>query len=335
VAESLRTRDLSELTSWHSDWSGVRAVVLGLDAVGFSVVDTLCELGAQVIVIVREAEQDVVNIAQVLGAEVVQEAQSEKYQALVSTVVPDLVVVSPNVSEDDPLALGWMEQGIPVLSDVDFAWRVRDKFPHVADWIVVAGDRYGPGVAQLALRICHADGQVIGLAGVSAPPILDLIREPLDYDTIIVLASSASLTRWGNYHHSGREPLVSVVVEQEATAHLAMAYEGTRSACVYWRGGGPTESFVEQADVVEGARAIGLGAGSPGMSEIGLVEGIICDRAFLEDRAHQALEISTLEELAEAGRDVVADLPVIFGAIAIARALDVSPALIAGVLSLP
>jgi UDP-N-acetylmuramoylalanine--D-glutamate ligase len=71
------------------------------------------------------------------------------------------------------------------------------------------------------------------------------------------------------------------------------------------------------------------------MSDLGLVEGILCDRAFLEDREHQALEISTTEELEEAGWVIPDDLPTILAAVAIARSYDVSPALIAGVVTLP
>jgi UDP-N-acetylmuramoylalanine--D-glutamate ligase len=112
-------------------------------------------------------------------------------------------------------------------------------------------------------------------------------------------------------------------------------FDGTSVACVYLKGVGKTEAQVQDADVVEGARAVGIGLDSPGMSDIGLVEGILVDRAFLDDRAHQALEISTVEELEEAGWDIPQQLPALLAAVAIARSRDVSPALIAGVLSLP
>jgi UDP-N-acetylmuramoylalanine--D-glutamate ligase len=71
------------------------------------------------------------------------------------------------------------------------------------------------------------------------------------------------------------------------------------------------------------------------MSDLGLVEGILCDRAFLDDRQNQALEVSTIDELREAGWMIPDDVPTILGAVAIARALDVPPAVIAGVLTLP
>jgi UDP-N-acetylmuramoylalanine--D-glutamate ligase len=78
-----------------------------------------------------------------------------------------------------------------------------------------------------------------------------------------------------------------------------------------------------------------VGFDSPEKSDLGLVEGIIVDRAFLEDRANHALEVSTLDELAEAGWTIPEDLPVVVGAVAVARAFDVPPAVIAGVLTLP
>ena len=37
---------LDALTSWHSDWSGLRVAVLGLGMTGFAAADTLAELGA-------------------------------------------------------------------------------------------------------------------------------------------------------------------------------------------------------------------------------------------------------------------------------------------------
>jgi len=331
----LTPKDLSDLTSWHSNWQGLDAVVIGLGQTGFAILDTLTELGATVTVLAAEADPDVVNIARVLNQTVVMEPNDQRRGEMAAELTADIAVVSPGVDVNDPAVVALVTRGVPVWSDVDFAWRVRDKHPVIADWVVVSGEGYGPQAAQLAARIGQAEGRIVAVAGFGAQPLLDLIRDPIGYQTIIVSASTKSLAWWGNYRESHREPLVSVLVELDAPSPAAVIFEGTRQACVYWRGAGPTESFVEGADVVEGARAIGLGVDSPGMSDIGLVEGIVCDRAFLDDRLNQALEISTLEELAEAGFEVHTELPAILAAIAIARALDISPALIAGVLSLP
>ncbi|GAE75511.1 UDP-N-acetylmuramoylalanine-D-glutamate ligase [Cutibacterium acnes JCM 18918] len=54
---------------------------------------------------------------------------------------------------------------------------------------------------------------------------------------------------------------------------------------------------MEDADVVEGARAIGFTTGTPGPSMIGIVDGLIVDRAFVEQRATSAMELARLEDV--------------------------------------
>lgn len=325
---------LDHLTSWHGPWRGHQAIVVGLGAAGFSVVDTLVELGVEVTVLAREADDDVVNIAAVLGARIVV-SDRDQDRARAAEGSADFAVISPGVADSDPAVQRLRELDVPMLSEIDFAWRVRDKYGEPTDWIVVAGERHQALIAEVSARILRADNRVVGIAGFESSPVLDLIRDPVHYDLLIVQASTASLAWWGSHGASGREPLVSVAVDDDLSPSASVVFEGTKLACVYNRGAGPTELYVEDADVVEGARAIGIGLDSPGMSDIGMVEGILCDRAFLDDRRNQALEISTLEELHEAGWDIPGVLPALLAAVAIARSQEVSPALIAGVLSLP
>ena len=47
---------LQALTSWYADWKGLRVAVLGLSVTGFSVADTLAELGADVLVVSEHAD---------------------------------------------------------------------------------------------------------------------------------------------------------------------------------------------------------------------------------------------------------------------------------------
>src|SRR5699024_9549003 len=56
----------------------------------------------------------------------------------------------------------------------------------------------------------------------------------------------------------------------------------------------------EQAEVVEGCRAVGFTLGIPGLSMVGVVEDVLADRAFVEERATSAAELGTLADLAKA-----------------------------------
>lgn len=326
---------LDSLTSWHSDWSGLRVVVVGLDATGFSLVDTLVELGADVLALASEAQDDVVRIVEVIGAQVL---VSSDEQAAVSAALghrADVAVVSASIARDDAVAFALLETGVPVWSEVDFAWRVRDKGDVVAQWVIVVGETDAPRIADLATRILVADGHVARYVGLGSAPLLDALRDPEPYTTLVIATGSSGLGWWQRYPDALRRPVLTVSLGDGAEDPSGTRFDATTSACIYRRSVGPTEDMVKDADVLEGARAIGIGLDSPGMSDLGLVEGILCDRAFLDDRAHQALEISTTEELQEAGWVIPDDLPTVLAAIAIARSYDVSPALIAGVVTLP
>jgi UDP-N-acetylmuramoylalanine--D-glutamate ligase len=102
-------------------------------------------------------------------------------------------------------------------------------------------------------------------------------------------------------------------------------YENTKVACVYNLEDKTTEELVQAADVKEGARAIGFGLGSPARSNIGFVEDLLVDRAFLDERADKALEIANLEDLASFGVLTPHLLSNIAAATAMARSFGVSP----------
>lgn len=82
-------------------------------------------------------------------------------------------------------------------------------------------------------------------------------------------------------------------------AALARVYHGVRSACLYPVWSTAVRTMVEEADVVAGARAIGLTLSTPGPSDVGVVEDVLVDRAFHPRRHTHALELATLADLAD------------------------------------
>ena len=67
-------------------------------------------------------------------------------------------------------------------------------------------------------------------------------------------------------------------------AAKARIYERTQVAAVYNVADEVTRRMVEDADVVEGCRAIGFTLGIPDISMLGVVEEFLVDRAFVPDR---------------------------------------------------
>jgi UDP-N-acetylmuramoylalanine--D-glutamate ligase len=105
-------------------------------------------------------------------------------------------------------------------------------------------------------------------------------------------------------------------------------YENTKVACVYNKADETTMHMVEDAEVEEGCRAIGFGLGVPGPSDLGVIEGILVDRAFLDERHSTALELTTVEELHRAHLSAPHIVANILAAAALARSYGVAPGVI-------
>ena len=102
----------------------------------------------------------------------------------------------------------------------------------------------------------------------------------------------------------------------------ARVYERTQVACVYNSQDPETIRMVEQAEVIEGCRAIGFTLGVPGRSEVGLVDEILADRAFLDERETHALELATLADVRPPVPHQVANA---LAAAALARSYGIDP----------
>ena len=324
------------LTSWHHDWSRLRVAVLGLGVTGFSVADTLVELGAQVRVIFGAPDPERERLLDVIGAERFSDAADAAQLADLERFDPELVIVSPGYRPDHVLTNWAKARGVTVWGDIELGWRLRDKTPRIADWICITGTNGKTTTTQLTAHMLAAAGLRVTPAGNIGTPILDALRDPQGYDVIVVELSSFQLERLGEI-----SPYASACLNF-ADDHLdwhgsadaywaakAKVYSGTQIACVYNRTDPATERMVEEADVVEGARAISFGLDTPPPSGFGVVEGILVDRGFHADRRGEAFELVTVAELAE--RDLAAPHMVqnVLAAAALARSRGVEPAEIA------
>jgi UDP-N-acetylmuramoylalanine--D-glutamate ligase len=326
-------KDLSQLNSWHANWRDLKVVVLGLGVSGFSVADTLAELGAEVLVFAKKAEPELVDILDVLGVRHITGDQvTSDLPKEVKDFLPELIVTSPGVRPEHELLAWANERNIPVWVDIELAWRVRDKTNKVADWIAVTGTNGKTTTVQMVESMLIAGGKRAIACGNIGTPILDAIRDPLGFDVLVVELSSFQL-----HFLCHIEPFSSAVLNL-ADDHIdwhgsfeaysdakAKIYENTRVACVYNLSDSATEKMVENADVIEGARAIGFGTGLPARSQVGFVEDILCDRAFLDDRGNSALEIATLDDLAQIGVLTPHLMANAAAATALARSYGVAP----------
>jgi UDP-N-acetylmuramoylalanine--D-glutamate ligase len=322
-----------------SDWSGVRVVVAGFGVSGFAAADNLLFLGAQVTALdetTSEEKAEKAQLLETLGATV-------RLEPGATGELPDdvdLVVTSPGWKPTAPLLTQAVERGIPVWGEVELAWRLRDP-DNPAPWLAVTGTNGKTTTVQMLQSILTAAGLRAVAVGNVGLPIVEAVMDPEPYDVMAVELSSFQL------HYTRSMAAESAVVLNVAEDHLdwyddepgagvepgarsgmevyaadkARIYDGVLRACVYNLADPATEEMVREADILEGARAVGFTLGTPAPGNLGVVEDLLVDRAFIEERATSAAELCTLGDLASPAPHFVANA---LAAAALARAHGVS-----------
>ncbi|MFJ6983472.1 MULTISPECIES: UDP-N-acetylmuramoyl-L-alanine--D-glutamate ligase [unclassified Streptomyces] len=282
-----------------TDWQGRHVTVAGLGVSGVPAARVLHGLGARV---------TVVND----GDDPRAREQAAALEALGVTVrlgdgdtLPDgtdLVVTAPGWRPDKPLFAAADAAGVPVWGDVELAWRLRG--PDAAPWLAVTGTNGKTTTTRMLASILEAAGLRTAAVGNIGVSLLDAVVADEPYDVLAVELSSYQL------HWAPSLRAHSAAVLNLAPDHLdwhgsmdayardkGRVYEGNRIACVYNVADPATADLVREADVEEGCRAIGFTLGTPGPSQLGVVDGILVDRAFVENRRSNAQELAEVSDV--------------------------------------
>lgn len=310
-----------------TDWQGKNVTVAGLGVSGIPAAKVLHGLGAKV---------TVVND----GDDARAREQAAELQALGVTVrlgdgatLPEgteLIVTAPGWKPDKPLFTAAHEAGVPVWGDVELAWRLRELDGRkAAPWLCVTGTNGKTTTTQMLASILKAAGLRTAAVGNIGVSLLDAVLGEEPYDVLAVELSSYQL-HWAPSLRAHSATVLNLAPDHldwhgsmEAYAKdKGRVYEGNQVACVYNVADKATEDLVREADVEEGCRAVGFTLGAPAPSQLGVVEGILVDRAFVENRQQNAQELAEVSDVRPPAPHNIANA---LAAAALARAFGVPP----------
>lgn len=326
-----------------SDWSAVDVVVAGIGVSGFAAADALVQLGARVTVVDErdgDGERERAQILEILGADVrLGKGATERVPG-----TPHLIVTSPGWRPSAPLLVAAAEAGIPVWGEVELAWRLRDP-ERPAPWLALTGTNGKTTAVRMLAEMLRAAGLRVAAAGNVGAPVVSAVLDPEPYDVVALELSSFQL-HWTHSMAAWSAAVLNIAPDHldwhgslaAYTADKGKIYAGVEVACVYNVADPETERLVREADVTEGARAIGFTTGIPSAGMVGVVDDVLVDRAFISphenapqaprfradprysDRQTSAAELAAVSDVRPAGPHNVANA---LAAAALARSFGV------------
>lgn len=331
----------------RSPWPEATVLVLGLGRAGIAAADAMLARGASVVVVESASRASFVEAAtmlEVLGATVLLGAAAPS--TLPSGI--DLVITSPGARPSSALLVDARLRSVPVWGDIELAWRLQQP-DHVVPWLAVTGTNGKTTTTQMLESMLSAAGHTTAAVGNIGRPVLEAMADDVAYDVYAVELSSFEL-HWTNSLALHSAAVLNVeqdhlewyadsadwsrhpVPMDAYAADKARIYERVTHSAVYNVEAPATERLVEEAEVTEGARAIGFTTGIPAISMLGVVDDLLVDRAFIPQRRDSAIEIAKVSDVVPAAPHNIANA---LAAAALARSFGVPPAAVsAGLKSL-
>ena len=254
-----------------------RLLVLGGGVTGRSVAQVLSNLGAEVS-IYDENENSEFEFPRVTLNEL-------------SNINWVAAVVSPGWRPSHPVIADLRNREIPLLNEIDLAWEIKQQVAPEQKWLAVTGTNGKTSTVELVESILKAADINSFACGNVGTPVIDAVVSEQKYDYLILELSSFQL-HWSESAEFVASLILNIALDhidwhgsfsEYAKAKLDLL---SRSVTAILNG--------DDAMVVEGSqhwqgRKVFYTLQTPKPGEIGLVEDLLVDRAFVSDPMEAAM----------------------------------------------
>lgn len=286
----------------NNDFAHRNVLVLGAGVTGKSVARFLDSRGASVTLVDDNAD----------GAIKPDDVKLEDF---------DAVVVSPGWRQDHPLVLQILNSSIELLNEIDIAWHLRgEKAPH-QKWLALTGTNGKTTTVEMTAAILQAAGIKAVACGNVGDTVIDAVDRPDAYEVLVLELSSFQL-HWMRKAEFRAAAILNIADDHldwhgsfDAYADAKFSILNRAEIAILNADDGPV---VVRANRFSG-RKVFFSLNTPAPGEIGVVEELLVDRAFVADPQ----QASMICELVDVVPTVPHNVSNALAAAALARAVDV------------
>lgn len=260
-----------------------------------------------------------------LTAVIVDEKESEISGVRSVTAAPsgvDLAIVSPGWKKSHPVIESLSQSGAEIISEIDFSWRIKNEVAPLQKWIALTGTNGKTTSIQMVDSIFKA----AGIHGVSCGNIGDTVISSLlkekPYDFLAIELSSFQI-EWSEEAQFEACAVLNIAEDHidwhgsfDAYANSKMSLLGFSTIAVL---NADDPEIVTRSTGWNGKKVF-YSLETPGAGELGLVENLLVDRAFISPSG----EAQVLAELEDIKPTVPHNVSNALAAAGLARAIGIS-----------
>ena len=257
--------------------SGRKILILGAGITGLAVANSLAKRGAEI-----SLADD--QVSEVDGFKV---APSNSYKVTNF----DSLVISPGWKADHPLIVEALSNGIELLNEVDLAWQLRGELAPNQRWIALTGTNGKTTTVEMAAAMLRAGGISAIACGNVGLTVIESVESSEKYEVLVLELSSFQL-HWMREATFVAAAILNIAQDHvdwhggfEEYAQAKMSILDRASTGIF---NGDDTQVVSRAAHWQG-RKIFFSLDTPGPGEIGVVEDLLVDRAFVSDPQEAAM----------------------------------------------
>jgi len=266
------------------NFSGQRILILGAGVTGLVVARSLSKRGA----LISIADD---QISAVDGFDV---APSQSYDVKNF----DAIMVSPGWKPNHPLITDAISAGIKIMNEIDLAWSLRAYLAPNQRWIALTGTNGKTTTVELTAAMLREGGISAVACGNVGTTVLESVESSENYDVLVLELSSFQL-HWLREATFVAAAILNIAADHvdwhgsfESYAEAKMSILDRASTGVF--NAGDPEVLVRATNWQ--GRKVFFSLETPGLGELGVVEDLLVDRAFVVD-PHEAFILADVVDV--------------------------------------